>query len=83
VVSIGAKALTSAGLLAAVSFQCCISCILTKSENSYLCYKDEKENISDDLLEIAERGKAESSNSNESEIVFSSMHHTLLFSRLQ
>jgi hypothetical protein len=68
VVSIGAKALTSAGLLAAVSFQCCISCILTKSENSYLCYKDQKENISDDLLEIAERGKAESSNSNEFEI---------------
>jgi hypothetical protein len=40
-------------------------------QNNYLCYKDEKENISDDLLEIAGRGKAESSNSNEPEILFS------------
>jgi hypothetical protein len=32
---------------------------------SYLCYKDDKKNISDDSLEIAGRGKAESSNSNE------------------
>jgi hypothetical protein len=39
-------------------------------KNSYLCYKDEKENISDDLLEIAGRGNAESSNINESEMLF-------------
>jgi hypothetical protein len=52
-------------------------------QNNYLCYKDEKENISDDLLEIAGRGKAESSNSNEPEILFSFMYHTLFFSRLQ
>jgi hypothetical protein len=47
-------------------------------KNSYLCYKDEKENISDDLLEIAGRGNAESSNINESEMLF-----MLFFSRLQ
>jgi hypothetical protein len=53
------------------------------TQNSYLCYEDEKENISDDLLEIAGRGKAKCSNSNEPEILFSSMYHRLFFSRLQ
>jgi hypothetical protein len=54
-----------------------------RAKNSYLCYnKNEKENISI-ILEIAGRGKAESSNSNDSEMLFSSMHHTLYFRRLQ
>jgi hypothetical protein len=47
--------------------------------NGYLCYKDEKDHFSDDLLEIAGRGKVEFINSNESEILFSSMYHTLFF----
>jgi hypothetical protein len=51
------------------------------TQNIYLCYEDEKQNISDDLLEIAGRGKAECSN--EPEILFSSMYHRLFFSRLQ
>jgi hypothetical protein len=46
----------------------------------YLFYKDEKENISNYLQEIAGRGKAESSNTN---VLFSSMYHTLFFSRFQ
>jgi hypothetical protein len=44
------------------------------THNSYLCHKDEKENISDGLLEIGRRGKAECSNTNEPEILFSSMY---------
>jgi hypothetical protein len=39
--------------------------------------RTKKKYISDDLLELGGRGKTESSNSNESEIVFSSMHHPL------
>jgi hypothetical protein len=49
----------------------------------YVIRTKKKIHISDDLLEIARRGKAEFSNSNKFEISFSFMHHTLFCSRLQ